>query len=179
MIHPDEDYFVWLYSQVGVVRLKNPARTHWALLRQLYQIEFIWLVPNDDNRVDDAYDLRVEFLENYDGAESIDLEWQHLGCSVLEVLVALSRRLSFFTDIDPHEWFWEMLENIDIGMAHTNDQHYNQEIRRDVNDIIERVIWRNYEPDGKGGLFPLEAPAQDQRRVELWYQMSAYLAPDV
>ena len=179
MTHPDEDYFIWLYSQVGVVKLKNPARTHWALLRQLYTIEFVWLIPNDDNRVDDAYDLRGEFLDGYEGREDVDEDWQSLGTSVLEVLIALARRLSFFTDIDPHEWFWELLENIDIGMAHTNDQHYNHNTKMAVDDAVERVIWRTYAPDGRGGLFPLENPHQDQRRVELWYQMSAYLAPDV
>jgi len=44
----DELYFTWLYSQVGSVRTRNPARTYWSLLRYLYTKEFVWIIPNDD-----------------------------------------------------------------------------------------------------------------------------------
>jgi hypothetical protein len=40
---------------------------------------------------------------------------------------------------------------------------------------MERCVWRTYEPNGVGGFFPLENPNEDQREVELWYQMSAYV----
>jgi hypothetical protein len=34
---------------------------------------------------------------------------------------------------------------------------------------------REYFPSGKGGLFPLENPREDQTKVEIWYQMHAYV----
>ncbi len=46
----------------------------------------------------------------------------------------------------------------------------------EIDDILERLIWRQYQEDGQGGFFPLAWPEQDQREVELWYQMNAYLA---
>ena len=55
----DEDYLTWLYSQVGSVKLRNKAKSHWSLLRQMYTKEFIWLIPNDDNLLEDGRDLRL------------------------------------------------------------------------------------------------------------------------
>ena len=177
--HPDEEYFVWLYAQVGIAKLKNPARTHWSLCRQLYKKEFVWLVPNDDNRVADGKDLREEFVREFDLEPSIHPTWSGMGCSMLEMLIALSRHLSFLTDVDPREWFWEVLENMGIGIAHTSDKLYNEKIEKEVDEILDIVIWRTYAPDGSGGMFPIVDPKEDQRDVEIWYQLSAYLLPDI
>ena len=175
--HPDEVYLAWLYGQTANAGLKNPARTHWKLLRQLYKKEFVWIVPNDDNRMEDGKELRYEFL--VDSPLPVDDDWMHLGCSMLEMLIALSRRLYFLTDVEPHEWFWELLENVGISMAGSNDLHYNDKLESYVDMILDRIIWRTYAPDGNGGLFPLSSTDKDQRKIEIWYQMSAYLAPDV
>jgi hypothetical protein len=45
-----------------------------------------------------------------------------------------------------------------------------------VKSILERVKNRDYETDGHGGLFPLRNPPEDQRQVELWYQMGHWMA---
>lgn len=168
----DEQYLTWLYGQVGSVKLKNPARTHWSLLRQLYITEFVWFVPNDDNRVEDGKDLRREFLEDYDISDP-DPEWMRLGCSMLEMMVALSRRLSFETEGEPLVWFWHLIETLDL--LQFSDKNYNNSSERVVNDVLNNVIFRTYDPDGQGGLFPLRSPQEDQRRVEIWYQMQEYL----
>lgn len=165
----DELYFRWLYSQVGSVKLKNPARTYWTVLRQLFTKEFVWIIPNDDNRLEDGRDLRAEFAEQED--VDPDQEWLYLGCSMLEMLIALSRRLSFEDDKPAVEWFWELMEN--IGLRGLNDK--TKPTQQDIDEILDDVIWRTYEVDGTGGLFPLRNPDQDQREVEIWYQLSAYL----
>jgi hypothetical protein len=46
---------------------------------------------------------------------------------------------------------------------------------KNVNQILTNLVERTYQKNGKGGLFPLKQPAKDQRRVEIWYQMAAYL----
>lgn len=168
----DELYFKWLYSLVASPRLKNPSRTHWSLLRDLYKKEFVWWVPNDDNRKEDGRDLRHEFVELHD-IEEPDPEWWDLGCSMLEMLIALSRRISFDAEGDPRDWFWHMLENVDLQKY--TDNRYNDLARRDIDQALELIIWRRYSPSGQGGLFPLNHPREDQRNVELWYQVSAYL----
>jgi hypothetical protein len=44
-----------------------------------------------------------------------------------------------------------------------------------VNDILYALIWRTYDPDGSGGFFPLLHSKKDQRQIEIWYQMHAYV----
>ncbi|QPL14707.1 hypothetical protein SEA_SCHWARTZ33_62 [Gordonia phage Schwartz33] len=173
----DELYLEWLYGQVAAVSQKNPAKTYWCLLRLLYKTEFVWIVANDDNRMEDGRDLRREFIEEYDLDEP-DSEWLTIGCSMLEMLISLSRRLSFEDEEEDDttiEWFWHLLAN--IGLRIFNDEQLvTTEQEAYVCHILEEVIWRNYHSNGRGGLFPLRDPQEDQRCVELWYQLSGYLA---
>ena len=165
----DELYLTWLYRQIGSIRFKSPARTHWSLARQLYTKEFVWIVPNDDNRVEDGRDLRYEFIAE-EGLVDVDPEWMALGCSMLEMLIALSRRFAFEMEGEPRRWFWHMLGN--VGLNLTDDDDIQKE---EIDEALDCIIWRTYLPDGTGGLFPLKSPTQDQREVELWYQLSAYI----
>src|SRR5437763_14514406 len=84
-----EAYFRWLVSKVQ--EDGHSRNTYWDLLQVLFRTEFIWLVPNDDNRIVDGLDLRVEFLKSQRRRGSPE----QLGpfCSVLEVLVGISERL--------------------------------------------------------------------------------------
>jgi hypothetical protein len=174
----DELYFKFLYAQIGAIKSRNPMRTHWHLAKQLYTTEFLWFIPNDDNRAEDGKYLRHEFLEDiqYDNP---DPEWMSLGCSMLEMLVAMSRRLAFMGEGEPREWFWEILENAGIGMASTSDQYYNRVLEKGIDEVLSRIIWRTYSENGIGGLFPLPNSTRDQRKVELWYQMNAYLVNEL
>lgn len=170
--HLDERYFDWLYSQVCSVESKNPSKSYRNLLHLLYTKEFVWLVPNDDNRVEDGKDLRYEFFED----EGItprrrDTFWLDMGCSFFEFLVALSRRLSFEAGDEPRAWFWHLLENLEL-----DDLNDRVDIIEDqVEEVLDRVIWRTYHYNGGGGLFPLRYPEEDQRKVEIWYQLSSYI----
>jgi hypothetical protein len=166
----DELYLMWLYSQVGSVATRNPSRSYWNLLRQLYTKEFVWIIPNDDNRAEDGRELRHEFIANQ-GLTDVDPNWMRLGCSMLELLIGLSRRLSFEDDGEPRAWFWRLLENIDLERYNDHTEIPEEE----VDEVLNRVIWRTYKRNGHGGLFPLQRATEDQREVELWYQLCAYL----
>jgi hypothetical protein len=166
----DELYFTWLYSKVGSVEDANPSRTYWALTKKLFTKEFVWFVPNDDNRAEDGRDLRREFLEE-EGIASIDEDWLRLGCSMFELLIGLSRRLEFEAGGTPKDWFWTLIRN--LGMELCNDASPLN--IGAIDEAIDVVIWRTYRSDGHGGLFPLRQAREDQRKVELWYQLCAYL----
>lgn len=168
----DELYLEWLYSQVGSVKRRSSEKSYWFLLRQLHSKEFVWIVPNDDNRVEDGRDLRYEFIDACE-IEAVDDAWMELGCSTLEMMIGLSRRLSFEDDRKPSSWFWRLIENLDL--EEWTDHNAIPERKDAVNDILDEMVWRTYESDGRGGLFPLEHPSEDQREVEIWYQLSAYL----
>jgi len=166
----DEIYLRWLYSQVGSVKTRIKSRTYWRLFRQLYATEFVWFIPNDDNRVMDGRQLREDFLQESEIFD-VDENWMALGCSFLELLIGLSRRLSFEGGGEPSPWFWQLLRNIELDQLTDAQENSTEEISEKVN----RVIFRTYYPSGVGGLFPLRSTMQDQREVELWYQLNAYL----
>jgi hypothetical protein len=166
----DELYFVWLCSQVADPDVSDPSLTYWKLLKQLFTTEFTWRIPNDDNRSEDGKDLRREFIHDKD-LEDIDYGWIELGCSVFELMVGLSRRLSFEADGEPHYWFWKLMEN--LGIAEFSDDRRLPKKR--IDETLRRVITRTYEKNGEGGFFPLRNTDEDQRKVELWYQLSAYV----
>lgn len=168
----DDRYFEWLYGLVRAVSNKNPARSHWHLCRQLYTTRFFHFVPNDDNRALDGLELRYEFIEETEETD-IDASWMLLECSILEMMIALARRAAFESDSEPADWFGIFLGNLEIDRY--TDNVYNDHIAKEVKEKLDRLNRRTYGKDGTGGLFPLREAQQDQRTVELWYQMSAYL----
>lgn len=161
-------YFDWLCAKVDLVG--RPGCSYYNLLRAIFRTEFVWLVGGDDNRAEDGTDLRMEFLkQNDEGFHS--MSWFDDGCSVLEMFIALSRRAEFDTDIPSPEWFWRFINNLELGDQ--TDQNFDVGY---VNDVLYRFVWRLYEYNGEGGLFPIRYPKQDQRTTELWYQFSAYIS---
>ena len=169
----EETYFKWLAVQVVNARLRNPRQTNWEVLRQLHRTEFTWFVHNDDNRVADGKELRAEFLQDEFG-EPLNDARNSEGCSFLEMLIALSRRLSFQTEgVSPAEWFWHLLGNAGL---HISDWDYESQRMHDyVDQVLQVLNNRTYDKNGRGGLFPLRDSDIDQTQVELWYQMNYYL----
>lgn len=158
----DDLYFDWLVGLVG----DSDINKFELLLKRLYTTEFVWVVPNDDNRAEDGRDCRAEFADQHDIDELDNEAWFGLGCSMLELFVGLSRRLSFETDGEPRDWFWRLIHNANLHKCKNETE---------IDEILNKIIWRTYEPSGLGGLFPLKKPDRDQRKVELWYQLCAHL----
>lgn len=162
-------YFNWLYSQVSDIAESRPSHRYFKLLNQLHGIEFVWSIIGDDNRMQDGRDLRTEFLHaNFlpnDGSLASE------GCSVLEMLIAFSRRASFITDESLHDWFWAMLHNLGLEEVHDASPVNTKAI----DEIINTFVWRTYTSKGAGGLFPLHETQKNQRKVEIWYQFNEYL----
>lgn len=163
----DGAYLTWLYTKVE--RLRDGEPPYFELLEQMFKTKFDWMIPNDDNRVEDGLALRRRF-QFETGQDISSGDWMDLDCSFLEMLVALSQRLSFQIDEDVPNCFWHILRNIGID-ENCQDGLIDHEY---VDDALNRVIWRNYEADGSGGLFPLQNPDRDQRGVELIYQLYRY-----
>lgn len=168
----DDQYLTWLYGQVKVVRTRRSSSTYWDLFRQLFSTEFAWFVPNDDNRAADGRELRREWMTV--AGKDADPDWLGLGCSFLELLIGLSRRLAFEAGNDGPSWFWHLIDNLGLLGYHDRSGFKFEE----VEEITSRVIWRTYEPNGNGGLFPIPNTTNDQRQVEIWYQLSEYLLQD-
>jgi hypothetical protein len=48
-------------------------------------------------------------------------------------------------------------------------------IVEEVDAVIKRLLDRNYEKNGVGGLFPMHDARHDQRQLELWSQLQFYV----
>ena len=179
-MNAEHEYFKWL---CGIVGSRQRVRDYGILLLTLHHTDFISYVDHDENRAYDGMELRDEFLE-----EVGRVDWGGLDmdapCSLLEMMIGLARRMDFETS-DPYEddlgydrtafWFWEMIDN--LGLSEIDDETYAEEWCHDyVETVLQTLVERRYSYDGEGGLFPLSCAGEDQRDIEIWYQMSAYLA---
>lgn len=165
----EETYFKWLVGQVVNTRLRNPRLTNWEVLKQLHSTEFTWHIRNDDNRVEDGKELRLEFLQDVPNHD-----WVTQGCSFLEMLIALSRRLTFQMEgTSVPEWFWHLMNN--VGLVISDLEYEEQRMQNYVDQVLQNLNNRTYDKNGRGGLFPLHDPPVDQTKVEIWYQMNYYL----
>lgn len=166
----EEVYFNWLYSKVASVDVPTtPSLSYLKLLRLLHSIEFVWLVSGDDNRAEDGLEIRREFLNQ--SRMDYDPEWALLGCSVFEMLIAFARRTEWQTDISVRDWFWIFLTHLGLDSFCDAEEGFEGY----VTEVIQQFIWRTYDRNGHGGLFPLHDTDNDQRKIEIWYQFCEYL----
>lgn len=145
------------------------------LLDLLHSIKFKSIMERDENRIADGEHLRREFLDERDIDKEYLYEFDDMEVSVLEVLIGIAKRmesqLGNVTQKDrTSERFWELLGNLGVE-KYKSDNYKPENIREKVN------VWmmRKYKKDGLGGIFPLRKPEFDQRTVEIWNQMSAYI----
>ncbi len=167
-------YFDWLYHQVEVKEFLGLEN----FISELYEIPFYCLIPNDDNRAKDGLQLRDRFLDGLDADYPDDvLPWP---CTVLEMLIALANRMDFI--LFDHSkgsryaiYFWLFINNLKLQKYNNDDK--NVEKKEKFNRLVlKKFVKREYQADGKGGLFPLDDPLNDQRNVEIWYQMMEYIS---
>lgn len=167
------DYFNWMCDVVCGNSFREPF-TYNRLLAFLHDVEFTYFVPYDENRAAEGIALRYRYCLLHDCE---DLEWCLTGpCSVLEMMVALAIRCEESIMDDPEigdrtgQWFWGMITNMGIGAMH--DANYDEAL---VSDVVARFLDRDYEPDGRGGLFRVRNWHRDMRTAEIWHQLMAYI----
>ena len=167
------DYFKWLYSSV----CSNKNENYLKLLSYLNDVEFVAIVPMDENRIGDGLRLRDIFIEEHrideDAAQQV---FGNKPCSVLEMMVALAIRCerdimsnSEYGDRTVY-WFWTMINN--LGLSDMDDDHFDPLA---LGHIIYVFLNRTYDKDGRGGLFRISDPTKDMRKTDIWYQMCYYL----
>ena len=166
-------YTRWLYDRVCAVRDFESPQSYVALCDEMQDIPFKVLVSRDDNRWNDGLDLRDEFLD-FIRDRSLDREEERLRePSLLEIFVGLAARARLLTAMDETEWFAIFLRN--LGLEGCSDDKFDIIIRQRVRRILRKFNDRRYRANGQGGLFPLTMPMCDQREVEIWYQLGAYI----
>ena len=167
-------YFQWLCKSVS----NTPKTGHEAfnkLLAQLFDRSFTATYSPDIDRIMDGLQLRIIFAEetNVDPRE-LNEELQY--CSVLEVMVALAKRceasiMSNYSVGDrTGQWFWGMVAS--LGLGRMNDLDYDPQF---VDTQLTRLIKREYQPNGEGGLFTVFSTNDDMRTLSIWTQLNLYL----
>lgn len=146
-------------------------------MKYLYDREFVYSIPMDGNRYEDGIDLRYRFGDESDIPQPVIANvLDSKPCSVLEMMVALSLRIEeeIMRDFDSEKmtskWFWGMLLN--LGLCHMDDSRYDG---RYVQSVVNRLLYRDYLPNGEGGLFTVRRRKEDLRTIDIWYQMCWYL----
>lgn len=168
----NDEYFEWLCELIDSKRFSKQV-SYRKLLAHLHNIEFTWCVPMDSNRADDGIQLRRHYsLYKNDITLS---DYIQGPCSVLEMMVALAVRCENTMDDTQMgdrtgQWFWGMVHN--LGLSPMIDSDFDREF---ADEVIARFLNREYEPDGRGGLFTVRHCTHDLRTVEIWCQLSWYL----
>lgn len=171
-----QEYFEWICQLVCNERYSKTL-SYRKLLKKLHEYEFIYILSRDGNRADDGIDLRYRF--GYErGYEILEIT-DHLDnkpCSILEMMTALAIRCEEHIMDDPEignrtgQWFWNMI--VSLGLGSMSDNRFDE---RYLDNVITRFLNRDYERNGRGGLFIVENTQDDLRNVEIWYQMCWYL----
>jgi len=170
-----EKYFDWLCDIIDTD--DYCIADYLYLLEELYYTKFFWILNRDRNRAEEGLNMRYKYAYEHDiEYDTMDRIFNDIPCSVLEMLVALSwdieNRIMFDSDKGDQTgyWFWIMISNLGLDDL-TNDRfngHY-------VQNVLSDFMNRNYDKDGKGGIFIIEDPPKDLRDVEIWYQACWYL----
>lgn len=166
-----DDYLQYLIWRGRLERMTRYGR----LFDILHNIEFVYKLERDENRDADGVSLRDDYEIPYDYLE-MDDEFFDRRCSVLEMLIALAIKVDdeFIGDPaeeHPEEFFMKMIKN--LGLDKFKGNRYRES---DVIKIVNRWMRREFNRDGIGSPFPVRESRQDQRKLEIWDQMNAYLS---
>lgn len=168
------EYFDWLCEFVCT---EFQESRYSRLLFYLHSIEFYYILPMDENRMSlGEYLQDLYFSENLiSSGEPFKKSNSRKSTTILELMVGLSLKCEeIMSDIEMDDrtsyWFWEMMRSLGLEDM-TNDLYDEDEVER----IIYRFLDREYDHNGKGGLFTIPGVREDMRNVEIWYQMNWYL----
>lgn len=174
----NSEYFKWL-CDIVCGDMFSPNISYKKLLTFLHETEFTYSIFNDEDRAKNGEDLRRKFAREYcleyDICPATVIDYLEKPCSVLEMMIALSIACERFMD-DPEigdrtrYWFWNMISS--LGLKNSYDMYFSKKY---VEEVIDRFLNHEYEPDGKGGLFTIRNCDKDLRKYGIWYQLCWYL----
>lgn len=144
--------------------------TQRPLIKALYDIEYAQGHELDENRIEDAFDLRHDL-----GGEQ---SWVYNNpISLLEVMIALCDRLTWQVDaeVGPVDIFTVMLNNANLPQAFC-DQDLEE-----FEKTLRAIMTNDFPEDGEGSFFPIghrhisKTAFRPVNELDLWTQASQYL----
>lgn len=160
-------YFEWL---IDLVNADDILR----LCTIMDRLDYTWIIPLDENRMDDAFELRDIYMDE----TGRDHNRNFTSCSLFEMVCGMAYRcdrdVMYDADIGKRYslWFHLFIENL------IPDPYASEE---EIVDICVKFMNREYNRDGSGvgGMFPVRRDRRDQRKVHLWLQMNIWLCENV
>lgn len=169
-------YFDWMYRLV-CSNDRGCETKFYKLLEYLNEVDFEYSLPMDGNRAENGVCLRYRFGDACGYTQNEVVRYIDIKpCSVLEMMVALALRCEEQIMEDPDfgdrtgVWFWEMVES--LGLDNMDDKHFNQHF---VERTVRQFLFREYLPNGYGGLFYIRNSEKDLREIEIWDQMCMHI----
>lgn len=157
------EYFEWLMGFIDCEWYDPDNYSN--VLWKLYDTKFVVSIEKDQNRVDDALELRNRF---------VPWKMDSFPVSILEIMISMAIRIEDTimkntADYDRTAvWFWNMMQT--MGLEAQFDLVYKD---KDVINILHDFNNRRYQRNGLGGLFVTRDHSKDMRKMELWFQMHA------
>lgn len=168
-------YFDWMCQLV--CDRQHKKSDYLSLLLYLDRTPFYYSIELDGNRAADGESLRYRFGRERGYDDALVAYWLDIrDASVLEVMVALAVRCEEHIEYDPDigdrtdQWFWGMIES--LGLQDMRSDNFDID---HVEMVIDRFLRREYKRTGEGGLFTIRHSNRDMRKIEIWYQLHAYL----
>lgn len=164
-----KEYFEWISSKVD-------GRQYRKLLETMFREDFYSLMPLDDNRIIDGFELIYKFAEDRRiSRHTVEREFRNRKCSVLEMMVGLAFRIeeTIMEDSDYGDrtsmWFWIMVKS--LGLYEMTDNNFDAVT---VLTTLDTFLNRGYKSNGEGGLFVIKDINKDMRDIDIWYQMNMF-----
>ena len=158
-----ERYFRWLLKFIGNGFCRK--NSYFELLKYLFNTNYYWSIPMDENRAADGIDLRHRFV--VECGENQEASYVYLSgpATVLEVLVALSIKIECIArgSIDlskSSQWFWGMIKSLSIFDCY--DGNFDEE---KVAYFLEGWM----DPESEISIFP-------EKNGEIWSQAMRFLS---
>ena len=158
-----ERYFHWLLKFVGNGFCRK--NSYFRLLEYLFDTEYYWSIPMDENRASDGIELRHRFVVECDEDREASYVYLSGPASVLEVLIALSIKMECIArgSIDlskSGQWFWGMIKCLNIFDCYDGNFDENK---------VEYFLDGWFDIDSEISIFP-------QGEGELWTQAMDFLS---
>lgn len=178
-------YGEWLLDSMNLGYEDGFIEEYHHLYEVLHTTPFTYTIPMDKNRMLDGIVQREYFLDDEDACPKSYRKLECFNvteCTLLEVLSAFAIRIDGEWIGDPNDpkpkiVFTEMLKNLGILIP---DVVWMRRPSSTVNRVMDSIdVWldRKFDFYGNGSIFPLKNNYEmiDQREIEMWMQMTAYL----
>lgn len=172
-----EAYFDWLRREA--FQYDAEFKRHQGALRVLHDIPFYWM-PDfwaDENRAGDAMNFRqYEFLHFQQDLDHIDQvwlgQWATATPTVLEVLLGMARRWSFYFGGEAYLYFGHFFINLELQKF--PGRAISSESQHVIRERIDNWLTRQMLPNGQLTPLCVTGANVDMRRLDIWGQMNAY-----